>query len=95
MKWITKIISVEPYKVTCKWNANEVHTIEFKNFLKEKASNPTSSLSQLLDKDRFSEVKCDGMTLYWENGIKMKDLDGKIKSAPLDIDSDVLFSLAI
>jgi hypothetical protein len=49
----------------------------------------------LKNKKRFSEAKCDGTTLYWENGIKMKDIDGKEKPGPLDIDPEVLFEMSV
>jgi len=95
MKWITKILDVSPYAIKCKWNDNKIRTVDLEEFIKNKAKNPQSSYYQLLDKKRFCEVQCDGITLYWKNGIKMKDLDGKIKPAPLDIDPNVVYQLTV
>jgi len=93
MHWIIKIVSKEPYKVTCHWNDQIIRTIDLEPFLRKKSVKPFNSYSQLLNIDRFLEVKCDGTTLYWENGIIMKDIDGRQKTAPLDIDPEVLFEM--
>jgi hypothetical protein len=94
MNWIIKIIHKEPYKVTCRWNDQIVRTVDLENFLREKSIKPHDSYSQLLNKKRFLEVKCNGTTLYWENGIIMTDFDGCKHPAPLDIDPEVLFNMA-
>jgi hypothetical protein len=94
MKWIIKILDIEPYTITCLWNDNEIRDVDLTNFINEKAKNPKNSYYQLIDKNRFSEVKCDGTTVYWENGLIMKDYDGIEKSGPLDIDPDILFEMS-
>ena len=93
MKWITEIVSIEAYKITCKWNNNEIKTIDLGSFILKNAKSEKSSFYQLLDKKRFNEVKCDGTTIYWENGIKMIDYDGMEKPAHLDIDPHVLYEM--
>ncbi len=95
MKWIQEILDVEPYKVTCLWNDNVIRIIDLEPFLRKKFQNPNDSYTQLKNKKRFQEVKCDGTTLHWENGINMTDIDGSIKLAPLDIDPDVLFDMTV
>ncbi len=62
--------------------------------MEEKSINPENSYAQLLDKDRFILAKCDGTTIYWEDGIKYQDYDGKIKDGPLDIAPEVLLELS-
>ena len=94
MKWIIEILNKEPYKVTCKWNDNTITTIDLQEFIEEKSKNPENSYSQLRSKERFLEVKCDGLTLYWENGIKYKDTDGKIKLGSLDIAPELLYDFS-
>lgn len=94
MKWITKITDVKPFKITCLWNDGEIRMIDLEEFINKKGSNPGSSYFQLKDKKKFMEVKCDGTTIYWENGIKMTDYDGKEKPGPLDIDPDVLYEIS-
>ncbi len=95
MKWILKIIDVQPYKVTCQWNDGLIRTVDLENFLTNFRYKPDSSYYPLLHKPRFLEVRCDGSTLYWENGVTMKDVDGQHKPAPLDIDPDVLFEMTL
>ena len=57
MKWIVEIIKKEPYKITCRWNDNNVTTIDLYEFILEKSKNPDNSYSQLLSKERFLQVK--------------------------------------
>lgn len=95
MKWILKIIEIQPYRVTCVWNDNIMRTIDLESFIMNASRNPANSYSQLIDKKRFSEVKCDGTSLYWDNGINITDIDGSRKTAALDIDPEVLFNMAV
>jgi len=95
MKWIVEIINKEPYKITCKWNDNHIKTVDLYSFILEKSKNVDNSYSQLINKDRFLQVKCDGSTLYWENGIKYQDIDGTLKPGPLDIAPELLYEMSI
>jgi hypothetical protein len=95
MKWILKIIEIQPYRVTCLWNDKVIRTVDLEHFLKDTCRDPNNSYCQLLNKKRFSEAKCDGTTLYWDNGINIKDIDGHLKPAALDIDPDVLFEMTL
>lgn len=94
MKWIKQIIKVEPYTVTCLWNDNEIRKIDLTEFILRHVENKNNSYYQLINKKRFSDVKCDGTSLYWENGIVILDYDGTEKSGPLDIDPDFLYNLS-
>ncbi len=93
MKWIEKIKEVNPYIVTCQWSDGLTREIDLTEFILHKAENPENSYAQLYDKTRFAEVKCDGTTLYWDNGLEFEDYDGKIKKGPLDIAPELLFEL--
>jgi hypothetical protein len=93
MKWIVRIEEVEPYTVICEWNDGKVRSIDLNEFLLEKAENQENSYAQLRDKARFTEVKCDGTTLYWDDGLEYEDYDGQIKNGPLDIAPELLFEL--
>jgi hypothetical protein len=94
MKWIVEILNKEPYKITCRWNDNTITAIDLHGFILEKSKNPDNSYTQLMNKERFMQVKCDGTTLYWENGIKYKDVDGSIKPGPLDIAPELLYEFS-
>ena len=93
MKWIEKIKAVNPYVVTCLWNDGIIRDVDLTKFILEMAANPENSYAQLRDKVRFSKVKCDGTTLFWEYGLEFEDYDGKIKKGPLDIAPELLFEL--
>ncbi|MCF8371147.1 MAG: hypothetical protein K9H64_05975 [Bacteroidales bacterium] len=94
MKWIVKIFDIEPYMITCLWNDNETRIVDLCNFIHEKAKNPKNSYSQLKDKERFLEAKCDVTTIYWEDSVKMIDYDGTERRGPLDIDPHILFEMS-
>tara|TARA_R110002096_G_scaffold42898_1_gene115429 strand:+ start:89 stop:412 length:324 start_codon:yes stop_codon:yes gene_type:complete len=93
MKWIIDIKKVEPYKVACQWNDGKVRVVDLMQFIESKSANPENSYAQLKEKSRFEEVRCDGSTLYWEDGLEYEDYDGQIKKGPLDISPDFLFGL--
>ena len=91
MKWIVEILKKEPFTITCRWNDNTIAAIDLNEFIHEKSKNPENSYAQLRNEERFLQVKCDGTTLYWENGIVFKDLDGSLKPGPLDIAPEILY----
>jgi len=94
MKWIVELLKKEPYKITCRWNDNSITDIDLHEFILDKSKNPDNSYAQLMNKERFLQVKCDGTTLYWENGLKYKDVDGIIKLGPLDIAPELLYEFS-
>lgn len=91
MKWIEKIVSVVPYVVTCRWNDGKIREVNLEKLLLDKSRNPENPYAQLREVNRFLEVKCDGSTLFWENGLKYEDLDGITKKGPLDVAPERLF----
>lgn len=93
MKWIENIKDVTPYIVTCLWNDGVTREVDLTEFILDKARNSENSYAQLYDEDRFAEVKCDGTTLYWDDGLEFEDYDGKTKKGPLDIAPELLFEL--
>jgi hypothetical protein len=95
MRWIIKILEIEPFTITCLWNNQEVRVIDLTQFISIKSLSTKNSYFQLKDKKRFSEAKCDGTTIYWENGIKIKDINGKEIPGPLDIDPEILFEMSV
>lgn len=93
MKWIVKIVEIKSYTLTCLWNDGKMRMVDLAGFIQEKAKNKENSYAQLLDKKRFEEAKCDGTTVYWDNGLEFEDYDGRIKKGPLDIAPEILFEL--
>lgn len=94
MNWIVKIVSIQPYKITCLWNDNQVRTVDLSRFINEKSRIAGSSYGKLKDQSLFIQAKCDGSTIYWENQIGMVDYDDVEKLGPLDIDPDFLYGIS-
>ena len=90
---IKNILSVEPFSIKVLWNTGEIRVIELEKELK---TGTPSVFEKLLDKKTFSSVKLDeeAGTIYWENLLNYKDLDGTIKPGPLDFCPDVLYELS-
>lgn len=95
MKWIEEIINVEDYKIQVLWNDKVLRTIDLTDFLNSKTKNSNSSYTPLLENSIFQSVKCDGTTLYWENLIEYKDIDGSIHKGNLDISPELLYEIAV
>lgn len=70
---IKEIISVEPFKVTVRFNNNEVRTIDLEEKLREWSKSPDSKFKELLNPGYFKSVKLNEEleTIYWENGIDL------------------------
>ena len=94
MKWIEKIINIDDYQIQCLWNDGITRTVDLKRFISEKSGNGANSYSILKDINYFKKAKCDGNSIYWENGIQFTDIDGKLKPGPLDISPEVLYEMS-
>ena len=70
LHYITKIINVEPFKIICEFNSDEIREIDFTSLVeKYKISNP-QFLGRLADIHFFQNVKLDSYgTLIWNNEI--------------------------
>lgn len=93
---INKIINATSYNIVCEWTNGETRTILMEMKIKEWADEPGSVYKNLLDKNIFMAVKLDGesKTLFWDGLIKMKDINGKLINASLDIDPEVLYEMS-
>ncbi len=78
-----EIISVEPFKITLRFNTGEIRQVDLAEKLNEWATSPQSKFAELKDYEIFKRVKldCDFETLVWENGI--------------DLCPDVLYNLSV
>ncbi len=77
-----------------KYKIIKIRRIDLADFIQSNSKNKTNSYDQLNNKDRFAQVKFNGTTLYWENGITMRDYDGSEKPGPLDIDPEYLYGIS-
>lgn len=90
---ISSIEKVSPFTIQARWTTGELREIDFGPILKKFESKPASSMGQLLRTEVFEKVKLDpvSQTLYWEGLIHMRQKDGTLVPAPLDVCPDVLF----
>jgi len=74
---IKEILEVKAYKVTVRFNTNEIRVVDLEEKLKEWGSKSGSKFSQLLSPDYFNTVFLEegAETLAWNNGI---DLDPEV-----------------
>ncbi|MBX3042744.1 MAG: DUF2442 domain-containing protein [Ignavibacteriae bacterium] len=94
MKWIEKVLEIKPFEIKTLWNDGNIRNIDFQPFLESKGKKVNSSYHQLLNKDVFVKAQCDGTTIFWQDLIEYKNLDGRICKGNLDISPEVLYELA-
>jgi hypothetical protein len=70
---IKEIINIEPFKITLKFNTDEVRQIDLTEKLNEWGHNPNSKFAELKDPSVFNKVKLDQEleTIVWDNGIDL------------------------
>lgn len=70
---VKEIVNVEPYKLTLRFNTEEVRQIDLAEKLNEWGSNPQSKFAELKNPLVFIKVKLDKEleTIVWENGIDL------------------------
>lgn len=68
--YIEEILKVNHYCIICKFNTNEIRSIDLENLVKKYQSRPDSFLSKLNNEDYFKSVTLDSYgTLNWNNEI--------------------------
>lgn len=70
---IKEILAIDPYKLTLRFDSNEIRLVDLKEKLSEWGSNPKSKFAELKDPNIFSKVNLDPEfdSLVWENGIDL------------------------
>ncbi len=68
--YIEEILKVNHYSIICKFNTNEIRSIDLENLVKKYKLKPDSFLSKLNNEDYFKSVTLDSYgTLNWNNEI--------------------------
>ena len=71
LHFITQIIDVIPFQVTCRFNNGELRRIDLTPILIRYDSNPVGPIARLLDEDYFKTVQLDSYgTLSWDNEVE-------------------------
>ncbi len=94
MKYITKILSIENYRIETEWTDSQIRIIDLENFVLSKSNNPNSTIAKLSDLNVFKKVKCGNDTLYWEGLINYIDESGKECVGDLDLAPELLLDLS-
>lgn len=89
---ITKILKIEPFKITLLWNNTEVRETDFTIWFSKWAQADDHNLLRLKDFEAFKQVALsDQKTLEWANLPVEITFKGQTQSFPLELDPDVLY----
>lgn len=68
---VSKIVSVEPYKLKLEFNTGEIKTVDLEPKLRKWSKSSDSKFKKLLEADNFITVKYDDemKSIYWDNGV--------------------------
>jgi DNA-binding XRE family transcriptional regulator len=91
---ISKILSVEPFKITVIWNNGEIRINDFMKLFEQWKVSKNTHLLGLSDWEVFKNVSVShepSRTLEWVNYPITFTFKGKTQTAPTDLDPDVLY----
>jgi hypothetical protein len=89
---ISKILNVEPFKITALWNNGEIRINDFTKTFERWEKSENAHLLGLTPWEVFKGVTVgESRTLEWGNYPTTFTFDGKTQTAPTDLDPDVLY----
>ena len=91
---ISKILKVEPFKITALWNNGEIRTNDFTQTFKQWKASENTHLLGLTAWEIFKNVSVTNeppRTLEWVNYSITFTFKGKTQTAPTDLDPDILY----
>ena len=96
MHFVEKLLSAQPYRLTLRFNTDEVRAVDLEAFLRAKAGAPGSAYRSLLDPHTFCQARLDeeSRTVCWDGLAREITGEGAEQPAPLDLCPDVLYSLS-
>ncbi|MGB4960397.1 MAG: hypothetical protein WBO36_13030 [Saprospiraceae bacterium] len=88
---ISKILQINGFIVTCKWNNGEERAIDFSRLLSDY---PAEIMHKILDRKVFQTIKVnhEAKTIYFPNILQFTTPDGEAIQNYLDFSPDVLYS---
>ena len=85
---ITEIITIEPYQISARFNSGEIRMINFLPLVEK--------FTALKDPKVFAKAKIDSFpTISWDDLAFIRELDGTIKTCPLDFSPETLYLLSV
>ena len=93
---IKEIIKVEPNKIVCLWNTNEIRMIDFTAWVEDALAKPNHVLQKWSNANVFLSVVLDKEqeNLVWPNLLNMHNLNGTTELAGLDFSPDILYTMS-
>ena len=91
---ISKILNVEPFKITALWNNGEIRTNDFTQTFEQWKASENTHLLGLTAWEIFKNVSVTNeppRTLEWVNYSITFTFKGKTQTAPTDLDPDILY----
>ena len=91
---ISKILEIEPFKITILWNNGEVRIVDFNNFFEGWVQSNNEHLLKLMDWEIFKNASVSTeppRTIQWINLTQTITWKGDSKSFPTELDADALF----
>jgi hypothetical protein len=89
LHYITKIISIQDYTVSCLFNTGEVRKINLETVIQKYRKINDGLVSKLSDKTYFNTVQLDSYgTLHWDNNVDF-DPDNLYAMSEPDLSSQI------
>jgi DNA-binding XRE family transcriptional regulator len=90
---ISKILSVEPFKITALWNGTEVREIDFVPLLERWVNEQNALFLQLADEEKFRSVFVSETGTLAFSSVKITHLlNGRSYTSSLDFDPNMLYN---
>lgn len=93
LKKISRIIAIEPFKITLLWNTSEIRILDFTGLFKQWEAEGDHQMASLRDWDIFKQVALsENRTLCWPNVLVSFTYKGEARTNPLELDALELYS---
>ncbi|MFN0216073.1 MAG: helix-turn-helix domain-containing protein [Saprospiraceae bacterium] len=89
---ISRIIGVEPFKITLLWNTSEIRLLDFAPLIKQWEAEGDNKMAALRDWETFKQVALsENRTLCWPNVQVSFSYKGEAHTSPLELDALELY----
>lgn len=89
---ISRIIGIEPFKLTLLWNTSEIRALDFAMLFKQWEAEDDNKMAALRDWETFKQVALsENRTLCWPNVQISFTYKGEARTSPLELDALELY----